>query len=159
MGDPSITMRWQLFYVLIIAFSITIAEFSEAAFVSLPSFTRQLTLVLSTEASFDDSGRNSCQVDLISPERSRKQKRNKYQDFSKISDQDPLDLLISESKRKNDEMNSEVASPSRKNIKAREALATSSVVYPDVKGIDVSLYKSFTLKVLFLSDDPIFRQF
>jgi hypothetical protein len=137
-------MQWQSFRALIFAFSLVKFEFSESACFCVGSMDRRTTRIRSND---------DVSLDVFAPERpsptesSRRQRRNKYQDFSKVSDHDPLEVLISESKRKNDEIITEVAASARsiRNSVATEVSAIQYVQYPDVKGIDVSFRENFVL--------------
>jgi hypothetical protein len=120
---------------VIVAFSLVKVEFSESAYFCVGSIARRSTWIWSKEAAFDD---NFLPLGSVSSsESSRKQRRNKYKDFSKVTDRDPLDVLISESKRKNDEFIAEVTSSVRS--VTNDLLAVPYVQYPDVKWIDVSV--------------------
>lgn len=125
-------MIWQSVLELIVVFSLVKVELSESAYsFADSSLTRRSTWTWSTRSP-------ETEFSIESP---RKQRRNKYNDFSKVSDHDPLDVLISESKRKNDEIIADVPS----SVRSISTSTPTEVVppipyaqYPDVKGIDVS---------------------
>jgi hypothetical protein len=131
-------MRGRILITLMFALSLANFDFSESAFFVTVSFTRRLTRVWSKEVSLNDNVLTPASHDALSPESPRRQRRNKYKDFSKVSDHDPLEVLISESKRKNDEIGAKVSSSVRRNHEKPEVSATPAIEYPDVKGIDVS---------------------
>ena len=82
----------------------------------------------------------------------RKKRRNKYENFSRVNiDIDPLETLIEESKRMNQDLlidkNNESSSTRRLNMDvSMEITSTPTKMFPDVKGIDVS---SITLPTTF----------
>lgn len=73
------------------------------------------------------------------PLMSRRERKNKYTKFSKVQQKDPLEILIAESGRKNQEI---VAEQSQylmtKTIPEPEVEPLPRVEFPDTKGIDVS---------------------
>ena len=75
----------------------------------------------------------------------RKRRKNKYENFSRVeADSDPLDTLIEESNRMNNDIVAEINSTKQK-LKTNVAIEIPSIpnkVFPDIKTIDVSSIKN-----------------
>jgi hypothetical protein len=71
--------------------------------------------------------------------RQRKQRRNKYKDFSKVDELlDPQDKLIAESEKKNQDILIETKHARQKPRPETQIAPLPTVEYPDTKSIDVS---------------------
>lgn len=135
-------MCWQR--ALIVIFTLVKVEVLVSAYFCAGSFTRRSTWSWSKEVSFDENIPTSGPGNSSSTASVRKQRRNKYKDFSKVSDHDPLEVLISEAKQKNDQIIAEVFSSVRSTLVTPDISDIPYVQYPDIKGIDVS-FSSFYL--------------
>jgi hypothetical protein len=86
----------------------------------------------------------------------RKRRKNKYENFSRVEmDYDPLDTLIEESNRMNQEIFAKIHSAKRKSktyddVSVETIPSVPNKVFPDVKTIDVSCAKSKATCLLFL---------
>jgi hypothetical protein len=96
----------------------------------------------------------------------RKRRKNKYENFSRVeSDYDPLDTLIEESNRKNQDIITKICSTKNEISKTDEfvnSILESSVpkkVFPDVKNIDVSPISNTYLIIPILCDNLISSYF
>jgi hypothetical protein len=85
----------------------------------------------------------------------RKRRKNKYENFSRVEmDFDPLDTLIEESNRMNQEIFAKIHSAKRKSktyddVSVETIPSVPNKVFPDVKTIDVSCAKSKATCLLF----------
>jgi hypothetical protein len=71
--------------------------------------------------------------------RQRKQRKNKYKDFSKVDELlDPQDKLIAESEKKNQDILIETKHARQKPRPETQIAPLPTVEYPDTKSIDVS---------------------
>jgi 16S rRNA processing protein RimM len=67
---------------------------------------------------------------------SRRERKNKYKNFSKVEQKDPLEVLIAESGRKNQEIVAELSQAVKKSRPEPEIAPLPKVEFPDTKGID-----------------------
>jgi hypothetical protein len=132
-----------LWILLAIVSIIRYELLTESAFISVGHPIRRLKSCRSMKK--DVSGfpggkpEDDMPTNISSPINTPKRRTNKYKNFSKVNEEsDPLDALIAESQRKSQEIVIAARTPVQWIGPSPEISTIPKVVFPDVKGIDVS---------------------